>query len=40
MKEVYQVDYLTSADQKTIDWSIKITFLEEAEIAMKLGIKF
>lgn len=35
----YQVDYITSADQVILEWLIKITFLGEAETAVRISIK-
>lgn len=34
-----QVHFLTSADQEIPDWLGKVTFLGEAETAVRLGIK-
>lgn len=34
------MNYLTSADQEGSDWLVKNTFLGEAEIEIRLGIKF
>lgn len=39
MAGVCQLDYLTSADQVSPDWLVKITFLAEAETTVRLGIK-
>ena len=35
----YQVDYITSADQVILEWLVKITFLGEAETAIRISIK-
>lgn len=35
-KEVYQVGFLTSADQEIPDWSIKITYLGKVATAIVL----
>ena len=37
-KTLHRTDYLTDADQKIPNWSIKITFLVEIETAIKLGV--
>ena len=40
MARVYLTDYLTSSEQEIPPWLIKITFLGEAETAIKIGIKY
>lgn len=39
MEGVDQVVYLTSTDQEIPDWLVNLTFLEEVETAISLGIK-
>lgn len=39
MGSVYQVDYLTTADQEIPTWLAKDTFLGEAKTAISSGIK-
>ena len=36
---IYQVDYLTSADQEVPEWPVKITFLRDVESMIRLNIK-
>lgn len=37
--KVSQVHYIITADQVILDWLVEITFLGEAETAVRLGIK-
>lgn len=39
MAKVSQVHYIITADQVILDWLVEITFLGEAETAVRLGIK-
>lgn len=36
---IYQVDYLTSADQEVPEWPVKIMFLRDVESMIGLNIK-
>ena len=38
-KILHRTDYLTGADQNIPNWSIKMTYLKEAEIAVRSNIK-
>lgn len=39
MERAQVTDYLTGIDQKILDWLIKITFLENVEVVIRLDIK-